>query len=151
MASPKVQITRLLTEVLAKSGFDAGELCADFASWKAKGAQGEYSDWFFGKDGFYDKPKRNNTRVLRHVHLPPEDDSHEAQRWDKSFARKSRRVSNTVLVYAEDKLYGFLLIYIAREPTGHAIAEMKTPESVKLMNQFCDVAEAFIFNGEILI
>jgi hypothetical protein len=149
--SLSVQIAKLLKESLEADGHDVANFCEYFAQWKATGVDGEFSDWFFGKDGFYARPKRNNQFVLRHVHLPPEINEVERKQWYKKAERGALKVSDTALVYAQDSLHGYLLIYIIREPDAHVIANMSTPESKKLMENLCDVAEDFIFNGRVTI
>jgi hypothetical protein len=148
---PHVQITELLRASLEDDGLDAVAFCQYFSEWKALGSAGEYSDEYFGKDGEYARPKRNNQNVLRHVHLPPESDPADLAKWNRDHTRRSRKVSDTSLIYAQDPRHGILLIYIAREPEGHTLAEMDTEESAKLMNDFCDVAEAFMHDGTVLI
>ena len=147
----KVELTQRLRNDLIADGVDPDFFATYFGNWKALGVKGEFLDPYFGKDGFYAKPLRNNKMVLRHVHLPPEQDEKKIADWDKKANRGSLKTSDNVLIYAEDKMQGYLLIYFVREPNGHSIAEMKTSESTSLMNEFCDVAEAFIQDGTILI
>ena len=66
-------------------------------------------------------------------------------------SQAARQTSDTSLIYAFDPLHGFLLIDIAKEPVGHLIAMMDTPESIEMMNLYADVADAFIHSGEILV
>lgn len=148
---PRVQITALLRSDLEALGYDVDEICNLFAEWKSRGATGEYLYWFFGKDGEYAKPLRSNKRVLRHVHLPPETDEQKAAQWDVVAKRCGRKTSDTALVYAYDARHGYLLMYIAREPEGHALADLSTPDSLQLMEDLCDVAEAFIHDGSVTI
>lgn len=148
---PRVHITQLLKESLEADGYDADDYCTYFAQWKASAEAGEYADWFFGKDGFYDRPKRNNQHVLRHVHLPPAASSEKLAIWDRDFKNGARKVSDTALIYVQDAAHGYLLIYIVREPNGHLLVNMKTKESKKLMENLCDIAQAFIFNGDVLV
>lgn len=148
-AIPAVYVTEQLR---ADFGDDADDLAKWFAEWKSWGPAGEYSDWYFGKDGAYTEPRRNGKSVLRHVHLPPSDeDSEEFAKWELNAKRLSRKTSNNVLIYAHDATHGYLLIYFAREPNGHSIAEMKTAASKQLMEQLANVAEAFCHDGSITI
>jgi hypothetical protein len=147
----RVQITKILKDGLEADGYDVASFCEYFSQWKAAGAAGEFSDWFFGKDGFYAHPKRNNRHMLRHVHLPPENDPFEIESWGKKADKYALKVSDTALIYAYDSVYGYLLIYIVREPDAHEIARMATPESKRLMENLCDVAEEFIFTGKVMI
>lgn len=66
----KVQLTSALTSQLVLAGLDPAILIEQFAQWKQKG---EYSSYFFGKDGF----NRDST-LLRHVHMVPLHDPAEA-------------------------------------------------------------------------
>jgi mRNA interferase YafO len=147
---PKVQITLVLHDLLETLGFEAEEFSRYFASWKALGPGGENADYYFGKDGYYNKPLRGGKLVVRHVHLPPEGGTDLAI-WDQAAERRTRKTSDTALIYAHDHHHGFLLIDIVIEPNGHLIATMATPESIEMMNLYADVAEAFIHNGTVLI
>jgi mRNA interferase YafO len=156
---PKVQLTALLRQALIDEGLDPNDFAEYFAGWKAMGPAGEYEDYYFGKDGFYDAPKRGGRRVLKHVHMPPDDvraDPADPKpvalvQWDKDWGNRRRKTSDTSLIYAEDPGHGYLLIYLAREPTGHELARMATPASKTFMNQLADVAEQFIFSGAVVI
>lgn len=70
---PKVQLTALFRAQLEADGTDPDDLAAYFAGWKQDWPKLEDRDYYFGKDGDYHTPKRNNKAVLRHVHMPPED------------------------------------------------------------------------------
>lgn len=146
----RVRITELLRTSLQEDGYDVEAFCDYFAEWKSSPAN-EYTDWFFGKDSDYVAPRRNGRRVLRHVHLPPEQDTVKRAKWEQAFKTTSRKTSDTALVYAYDPAHGYLLIYVAREPAGHALSDMATPDTQKLMNLFADQAEAFIFGGEVYL
>lgn len=156
-APEKVQITELLRNALIADGFNPDDFGQYFAEWKSDFPESENLDYYFGKDGFYDLPKRGGRRVLRHVHLPPnepgpgERPSEAYQKWMKKLRHGSRKTSDTSLIYAHDPGHGFLLIFIAREPNGHLMTRMDTPDSRKFMEALADVAERFIFNGEIMI
>jgi hypothetical protein len=150
MFKPKVRATAMLRASVAKL-YDVDDLCDLFADWKTGWPSREHTFWFFGKDGDYVEPKRNGRRVLRHVHLPPSSDTDKAKAWDKHYDRLSRKTSDTALVYAFDPAHGHLLIYVAREPKGHELSDMATPETRRLMEIFADQAEAFIFEGAIYL
>lgn len=154
---PKVHLTKILRQALVRDGYDPDVFVEYFAEWKAKGVQAEFDDYYFGKDGFYERPKRSGRRVLRHVHIAP-DQPAEGQRpskalenWDRDWERQSRRTSDNSLIYAEDPGRGFLLIFLAREPLGHQLARMDTPVSAQFMDDLADAADAFIFSGKILL
>jgi len=143
---PKVQLSGLLRDDLIAEGFDPIEFADYFARWKALGAAGEYSNWYFGKDGFYDRPLRNNKRVLRHVHLPPDGFPEKLREWDRLHdLGNKRKTSNAVLIYVHDPVNGYLLLHMVREPDGHSFSDMDTPETDQFMNQLADVAEEFIY------
>jgi hypothetical protein len=135
----------------SRHGFDVADYLRYFAAWKANWPANEFTNPFFGKDGDYSRPLRSGTRVLRHVHLPPEADPEEAAQWDKRANRNSRKTSNTSLVYAEDHVYGFLLIAILKEPSGHDVSEMKTNRDAELMEWFADIADHFRMTGQVLV
>lgn len=167
-ALPKVQLTKVFCAALEADGADPDILAEGFAEWKQGWPKFEDSDYYFGKDGDYHTPVRNGKRVLRHVHMPPEDPntwpadapplSHEKRakilaeirNWDKmwSLRRAGRfRTSSRVLVYVDGGRHGYLLLHLAREPDGHDA----TTANTHLMKDMADVAEAFIHDGTILI
>ena len=137
--------------MLLEDGYDVADYADYFSKWKATCPAGEFSDYYFGKDGEYDRPKRAGKRVLRHVHLPPESDPDDIAQWELEFGRQSRKTSDTSLIYTHDQTNGYLLIMIVKEPDGHTLVDMSTPESVALMEHLADVAERFIVFDEVLI
>ena len=149
MSLPKVQLSKLLARDLAAEGDDPAELATYFAEWKAAGPDAEFTDWYFGKDGFYSLPKRNGRMVLRHVHLPPFSDAKAMEEWERKHELGARKVSDAVLIYACDPGYGYLLLVIVREPHGHSFSQMATPETKLFMEQLADAAEEFIYFGGI--
>lgn len=148
---PKVQITNLLRRVLVAEGLDPDYFAEQFAKWKQDWPVHEFMNFYFGKDGEYIRPVRNGQRVLRHVHLPPAPQSLAYKTWVRQATRCSRKTSDAILVYAQDGAHGFLLLYIAREPHGHSLGAMDTPDTVRLMNGLADAADQFIFSGNIAI
>lgn len=148
---PHVQLSALLYDAFDEEGIDADVFADTFAEWKALGAAGEFSSFYWGKDGAYSHPQRGGKMVLRHVHLPPSDPTALAE-WAKMHRRRrGRRTSNTCLLYAHDRTHGYLLLYVAREPHGHSISDMSVPASARLMNQLADAADAFIHDGSITL
>jgi len=147
----KVQVTKLLRQVLDAEGADPDHFAEQFAKWKRGWPALEFSNFYFGKDGDYTRPVRNGQRVLRHVHLPPAQGSPAFQAWALRARRESRKTSDAILVYAQDPSHGYLLLFIAREPHGHSLGDMGTPDIVKLMNGLADAAEQFIFTGNVVI
>jgi len=148
---PKVQVSAILRERLLANGQDPEAFAEYFAEWKTEGPQAEYTDYYFGKDGRYAYPQRNRQAILRHVHMPPERDPDEIVKWTAAWERGGRKTSDTSLIYAEDSTHGYLLLYLAREPQGHELSQMKTDVSRALMNDLADAAEAFIHDGSIII
>ena len=147
-AMPKVQASELLKEWAKRNRQNIDDLIEEFAYWKAM--HNPLNSWAFGKDGFYARPTRNGKLVLRHVHLPPKEGTPQAKAWDIDFDRTNEKTSDSVLIYAEDRMYGFLLLYIVLEPEGHDFAEMRTQFDRQLMKLLADAAEAFIFNGTLM-
>ncbi len=148
---PKVQLTNVFRQALIADGLDPDDFAQYFAEWKEDWPKYELADFYFGKDGDYKRPLRHGKRVLRHVHLAPLDDSPDYADWCLKAKRLSRKTSDEILVYAQDQTHGFLLLHIAREPTGHELGEMATPTTHQLMNDLADVAEAFIHDGSVII
>ncbi|MGJ7512433.1 type II toxin-antitoxin system YafO family toxin [Variovorax sp. GT1P44] len=147
---PHVQLSDLLFDALESEGIDPDWFADLFADWKALGPAGEYSSFYFGKDGAYVEPRRGGRMVLRHAHLPPGDPA-ELALWSRLHRRRRRRTSDACVIYAHDARFGYLLLYIAREPTGHAISDMRVPASARFMNQLADAAEAFIHDGSVVL
>lgn len=155
---PVVRMTAALRQDLLEMGERPEEYIQDFSRWKSTGEAGENSFYFFGKDGAYDRPRSSDNKyVLRHVHLAPPLTSRFHYEWNviwdraqRSGKEPSRRVSDTVLVYADGGHYGYLLITILWEPYAHDVAEMKTEEDIELMNDMAFVAEKFVYFGKIV-
>lgn len=150
---PRVQLTALLRGSLLGVTLDPDGFATYFGEWKALGTSGEYLDYYFGKDGYYYQPKRMGRFVLKHVHLPPDGTvaPKALASWERNWNRSRKKTSDTSLIYAEDSIHGYLLIYIAREPQGHELAQMATLATKTFMNQLADVAEEFIHQGAICI
>lgn len=156
----KVKMTDFLRQELLEIGEDPEGYIQDFIRWKSAGPAGQYSFYFFGKDGAYKRPlSSNKEEVLRHVHLAPHPTSRYYLKWNivwdraKRYRRiPGRRVSNTVLVYADGgPSYGYLLITILWEdvkPGAHKIAQMKTAEDVETMLDLVFIAEEFVYYGK---
>lgn len=132
---------------MLSKGLDPDQLIDEFAAWKQRGPAGEYSNYYFGKDAEYSQPVIDGRRVLRHVHLPPNDDRRALHTWKHAWKRSSRRVSDAALVYVDGGRFGYLLIGVLWEPTAHSTARMATIEDRELMNNFAETAEQFIFSG----
>lgn len=81
---------------------------------------------------------------------PPADPAELAE-WSRLHRRRRRRTSDASVIYAYAPLYGYLLLYIAREPNGHAISDMRIASSARFMNQLADAAEAFIHDGSVVL
>jgi hypothetical protein len=148
---PKVQLTGVFRQALLADGLDPDHFAEYFSEWRESWPKHEYTDEYFGKDSDYAKPLRNGKRVLRHVHLEPPTSSPNYADWQRDAKRCSRKTSDEILVYAHDPIHGYLLLHIAHEPNGHTLGDMATPVTKQLMNTMADVAEAFLFDGTILI
>ncbi|MDM0029895.1 type II toxin-antitoxin system YafO family toxin [Variovorax saccharolyticus] len=147
---PRVQLSDLLYDALEAEGVGPDWFADQFADWKALGTAGEYASFYFGKDGAYAEPRRGGCMVLRHAHLPPGDPAALAE-WARLHRRRRRRTSDTCVIYTQDARFGYLLLYIAREPTGHAISDMRVPAAARFMSQLADAAEAFMHDGAIVL
>lgn len=147
----KVQLTAILRAALLAEEVDPDAYARRFGEWKDDFPEGEFDDYEFGKDAAYARPLRGNRHVLWHVHLPPETDKVAIADWTVKWQRGSRRTSDTALIYTRDANFGYLLLYIAREPHGHSIADMSIGASAKLMNQLADAAETFMQSGNITL
>ena len=143
-----VKITRVLKELLDKSGAGSEFLIKEFAAWKAGD---EYGSFYFGKDAPYETPTVDGDKnTLMHVHLVPLVDEDELRQWKKRFRTRSRKTSDRVLVYVSHKRHGHLLIFILDEPDAHKIARMRTLEHRLLMESFAEIAAEFMDSGEVL-
>lgn len=145
------RLTAALRAFLEGLGEDADNFAAEFDHWKALGPAGEYSNYFFGKDGAYSAPKVNGVpNILRHVHLAPEADQAQLRRWKLAHRRGARKTSDRALVYVSDPYSGHLLIYILNEPDAHAIATMATPHHRTAMLQYAKIADHFLQTGLVI-
>jgi len=122
-------------------------LAAAFDAWKARGFAGEYSSYLFGKDSAYGSRLPSS---LRHVHLAPLADAVALAAWNRSWSRRTRKVSDRALVYASDNMHGHLLIFILNEPHAHRIARMETAEDASLMLKLAKVAQRFVHDGSVI-
>lgn len=142
----KVRMTEQLREELIALEADPETFLKAFHDWKSRGPQGEDDEYLFGKDAEYSRPLVNGKRVLRHVHLVPEDEE-ALRRWNWAWSRGGRRVSDLALVYANGGRHGYLLIAILWEPTAHKVASMQSADDRAFMEDMAHVAEKFIFDG----
>ena len=143
--------THALHNQLAALGEDSDGWTDFFGDWKARGSAGEYDNYFFGKDGAYVGIKMDAPHgMLMHVHLVPILDPVAFARWERDWARRSRKTSDRALIYADDGHGNYLLIYVLDEPTAHAIASMATQQDKETMQAFAAVASAFVFDGSII-
>lgn len=148
---PKVQISQLLTNVLLSEEIDPVAFADYFADYKTDWPKWEYCDEYFGKDCAYTKPTRNNQMVLMHVHIKPANNHGEVWEWERAAEKCEVRTSNSALIYAQDKTYGYLLLHLVREPKGHHFARMTNSHDTKTMNDLADAADEFIHNGKVVI
>jgi mRNA interferase YafO len=104
-----------------------------------------------GKDAAYAAPRvAGISNVLRHVHLVPLADTRALAVWNTQWRRRGRKVSDRALVYASDRTYGHLLIYILKDHDAHLVARMETPAHRQLMLKLARVAERFMHDGSII-
>lgn len=123
-----------------------------FAEWKSWGPQYENHHFYFGKDGEYARPLVDGKKVLRHVHLRPDDGSVKLPAWERAWRRTGQKRSDDVLIYAQGTpRVGYLLIAVVLEPNGHDFAEMKTPDDKAWMEGFATAADQFLFDGSIIV
>ena len=140
--------TDSLCEQFREAGANLSDFVQQFKDWKASD---EYGSYLFGKDGAYGLPVPSaSSGHLKHVHLVPVLDESALAAWDRDWGRKTRKVSDRALVYAEDSAGNFLLLFIFDEPEAHEIARMKTPEHKLLMKQLAAVAAEWAFSGKVL-
>ncbi len=120
------------------------ELGRFFPKVERPGADRGVPKLLFGKDSAYHTPKLTspNDRLM-HVHLVPILDQGALVAWEQAWRRRTRKVSNRVLVYADNRKGEYLLIYVLNEPDAHSIAAMQTVEDAETMAFFAQVAEAF--------
>lgn len=147
----RVLMTHPLQHSLLKEDIDPVRFSKKFEAWKALGPDGENDVYDFGKDGFYASPVVDGKMILRHVHLVPENDPIALAQWDRDWERYRRRSSDNALVYAQDGLYGCLLIAAFWAPDAHKIPLMKTQKHRELMNGFAQVADHFVHTGKSLV
>ena len=144
----KTQCTAAICKQLGRLGESPEAFAAEFEKWRN---DGEYSSYFFGKDGLYIAPTLSDGSMgLRHVHLVPLANAQQLRRWNVQWLRRGRKTSDRVLVYAQDPTHGYLLIYILNEPEAHEVAKMLTPDSALLMGKLIKIAETFIYTGQII-
>jgi hypothetical protein len=143
--------TKALASKVGWIKIDPAQFQEKFAAWKSLGPAGENNDYNFGKDGFYASPLVNGKMILKHVHLVPDGNPKALAQWNRDWDKYRRRSSDNALIYAEDKLYGYLLITTLWSPDAHEIPKMKTQQHREIMNSFAQVAEHFIHTGEALV
>jgi Toxin YafO, type II toxin-antitoxin system len=140
--------TNSLREQFQEVGANLSDFVQQFNDWKSSS---EYGSYLFGKDGAYGPPVPSaSPGRLKHVHLVPVLDEGALAAWDRDWERRTRKVSDRALVYAEDLSGNFLLLFIFNEPEAHEIARMKTPENKLLMKQLVAVAAEWAFSGKVL-
>jgi len=146
----EVVVASAFAAQLKDAGIEPEEFRQHFESWKAQWPKNEYSFEFFGKDAAYSTPQvHGQPEALRHVHLMPLHDSVELSRWRTAFRFKRRKTSDRHLVYAQSGTDSYLLIIILDAPTAHEIARMQTSTDRALMQTFCDIADNFVYYGDV--
>lgn len=152
-----------VTELFAESAKEAGindlqPLVDEFRWWKQtwdpkKGSLGaweggpacrEFASTYFGKDGANRTPLVEGVSyALRHVHLPPINDD-ESEQWMRYHELGKRKTSDCFLMYASDRYYKHVLLYVLPEPEAHAVVAMKTKEDRELMEWMAEEAARFL-------
>jgi hypothetical protein len=151
----------LSDQLQSQGGASVAAFCALFDAWKAGFPGTEYTNFAFGKDGAYATPTVDGKKfVLRHVHLAPVADLKALKTWKKHYdigkknGRGSRRTSNRVLIYATRQTASgeqeHLLMFILTEPDAHEVAEMRTADNRRFMEQFSECAAAFLHDGTVI-
>ncbi len=141
--------TQALRDQLASVDESSDAWAVFFDNWKSLGPNGEYSNYFFGKDSAYSGVALTGGKLM-HVHLVPILDKAALAAWDRDWSRHSRKVSDRALVYADDGRGNYLLIYVLDEPHAHAIARMATLAEKETMQAFAEIAAAFVFDGSVI-
>lgn len=134
--------TKLISDYAQEHQFELSEFIQRFSDWKEKG---EFSSYFFGKDGFYSPIEAG----LKHVHLVPIMSILDKINWDLNWKNGKRRTSDTCLVYVEDG-QDYLLINILPESLAHEIARQATEDDRQIMRFFREIAEQFFYYRNII-
>jgi hypothetical protein len=143
-----VKMTKVLEEFLESDGLDSQLFIQMFKRWRSSG---EFSSFHFGKDAAYFTPTVNGDKyILRHVHLVPQLDKSQQEKWLRVWKVRGRKTSDRVLIYVKDKKGNFLLIFILTEPNAHEVARMETKINEQTMKGFAAIAEAFIDDGSVI-
>ena len=114
-----------------------------FKWWKASPAR-EFQSPFFGKDSALVKPKVGGREyALRHCHLAPIADAVARARWASAHRFGSRKVSDRVLIYAQDG-ESYYLIDVVDDPGAHEIMRMTDRKGRSFMLKCAEDARAFL-------
>jgi hypothetical protein len=129
-----VNITSQLKQKLSGS-LTPEKLIERFINWKSGE---EYSSYWFGHN------KIENG--LTHVHMAPVTDGDSKTKWNYWWLnnRPHLRRSYCYLLYAYDKLYGYLLIDVLFDPGAHNLWK---PNAKQQLENYETVADNFIYNG----
>lgn len=125
-----------------------GEFIEEFAWWKSFWNRRERSSFYFGRDSAFREPLVLGQMLLRHVHLPPSEDSEDYARWDHLHEQIGReKTSDTMLVYCYDSSTTQYLLIGILHPPAHQTIQMKSPQAKELLELYAQVAEAFLLNN----
>ena len=115
----------------------------EFLWWKSD-KRNEFISEIFGKDSALITPKINGKPyVLRHCHLPPLNDKKALAKWKQCHRLGSRKVSDRVLIYAENNS-DYYLIDILDDPGAHEIMKMKDVKGRSFMLKCAEEADIFL-------
>ncbi len=115
----------------------------EFLWWKSD-KNNEFKSKIFGKDSALISPKINDIPyVLRHCHLPPLNDKKALSKWEQCHKFGSRKVSDRVLIYAENNS-NYYLIDIFFFFCAHEILRMKDVKGRSVMLKCAEEAALFL-------
>jgi hypothetical protein len=133
----QVRITSQLSHKLNQTPLSPELLIQRFKAWKAGD---EYSSYWFGQT--------KTERQLTHTHMAPVSEGEEKQAWDRYWKKNQahKRRSDCYVLYAYDKLHGYLLIDVLFDPGAHALWK---PQAKNQLHHYEIVADNFIYAGVI--
>ena len=141
------KLTKALRQALLDSGAEPESFLAGVDEWRRDWPANEFESEYFGKHGGYMSPKADGHPYrLLHVHLKPIVDRTALAQWMYRFQNKSRKTSDRALIFVAGPKGSHLLITILPEPDAHRVVS----DCPKLMNEFANVAAAFMNEGLII-
>jgi hypothetical protein len=126
---------------LFKNKFNSGssyfKFVENFKIWIS--SKDDYSSFYFGKVGGFRDPKLS-VGYLKHVHTVPLDRLKRAE-WDKHFQRKSKKTSDSYLIYVEHHENILIIDWLPRD--AHNLTDYSHAGKNKL-EEYKKIAEKFI-------